>query len=107
MAQSTYLTMTAEHLGQDATETDLRAFKDACERVMQSRDHDRDAESSTDFVWNDGRILFEADTCVYCERVVRDRTIVPNTYDAQEWHNLSLDHDEDCEWIVTRAHQLP
>lgn len=99
------MTTTIEHLGPNATEEDLRAYNEAVERVMMSREFDRDREAAEQYVWNNGRIQFEADTCLYCGRAVFDRTIVPDIGDTEAWSALSLEHDDDCEWIVTRAHQ--
>lgn len=106
MAQTDYQHMTIEHLGQDATEEDLLAFREACERVMASREFAGDADAATDYVWNNGRIQFEADTCIYCQRAVHDRTVVPAADDDETWSALSLEHDDDCEWVWTRAHRV-
>lgn len=98
------MTTTIEHLGPEATENDLRAYNDAVERVMDSREFDRDREAAEQYVWNNGRIQFDAATCLYCNRAVHDQTIVPTPDDDETWSALSLEHDDDCEWITTRAH---
>jgi hypothetical protein len=55
MSESTYRTMTVEHLGPEATHADLERFKAVCETVH--RRHPRwDDETVTDYVWNDGDI---------------------------------------------------
>lgn len=100
------MTTTIEHLGPNATEEDLRAYNEAVERVMMSREFDRNREAAEQYVWNNGRIQFDADICLYCERAVHDRTIVPDIDDTYTWSALGLEHDDDCEWIITRAHRV-
>jgi hypothetical protein len=56
MSDITYHDMTVEHLG-DATEDDLRQFREACAAVEEILD---DALAATDYVWNDGVIRFDA-----------------------------------------------
>ena len=103
--ETTYHTMTTEHLGSDATEEDLDAFVAACERVAQSREfRGRDA-LVTDFVWNHGSIRFNAGVCDYCERAILDTTCVPGVADDAAWDLIAIEHDADCEWVATRAHR--
>jgi ferredoxin len=101
--ESTFRTMTVEHLGSEATAGDLTSFVRACENVLRSSDFDRDDEAATDFVWNHGEIRFDADTCSYCERAIADNTVVPACDDDAGWGELAPSHADDCEWITTRA----
>jgi len=101
---STLAMTTVEHLGKDATERDLSEYKAAVERIMESREFDRDEEGAIEYVWHNGSIQFNAATCLYCQRAVFDQTIIPAADDDQLWGDLSLEHDDDCEWISTRAH---
>jgi hypothetical protein len=102
--ETTYTNMTVEHLGQGATEADLVEFTAACDRINAAF---RTEAEATDYVWNNGSILFDADLCAYCHSIVADRTIVPDAGDDEGWAALSADHEADCEWFVTRAHWLP
>lgn len=106
MNETTFREMTIEQLGDTATNDDLNDFREACERVMASTEYDRDEQGATDYVWNSGAIRFEADTCLYCNRAVADRTIVPAGIDAENWAFLEAEHEADCEWFTTRAHRL-
>ena len=58
--------MTIEHLGQDATEDDLRAFRLA---VSYSAD---DEQTASDYYWNNGdwvpRVAIAVDVCIDCGR---------------------------------------
>lgn len=103
MSDSTYTTMTAEYLGQDATEEDLADFKAACRRVTGFQ---LDEAEATEYIWNNGRIRFNADICAYCESVTPDGTIVPAADDDELWALIAPEHDANCEWVATRAHRL-
>ena len=43
--------------------------------------------------------------CVYCghETYITD---VPAYDDDEAWADIALEHAEDCEWVLTRAHQI-
>ena len=104
---TTYENMTTEHLGEGATDQDLRDFQTACREVLPA--FDNDAEAATDWVWNSGDFAerLNAGTCIYCDSLVADRTIVPPADDAEAWLALGqAEHWSNCEWIVTRAHRL-
>lgn len=61
---------------------------------------------ATDYVWNNGAVRFHAGACIYCERVQADVTIVPAASDADGWAEMAPQHEDDCEWLATRAHNL-
>lgn len=105
--QSTYRTMTVEHLGQDAQPNDLYAFREACEAVLPAFEGREDF--ATDYIWNNGAWTerLSAGACIYCTDLVADRTLVPPVADDEAWAVLAPGHAEDCEWIATRAHRLP
>jgi hypothetical protein len=49
--------------------------------------------------------------CAYCQYLVEDnpeavKDTVPPTDDEEGWKHLADEHAENCEWILTRAHQL-
>jgi len=44
--------------------------------------------------------------CLYCFAEVADHEPIPAVDDDEGWYALALDHTEQCEWILTRAHQL-
>jgi len=46
--------------------------------------------------------------CHYCRReLTADQDApVPAVGDDEAWEDLAEEHDEDCEWILTRAHNL-
>lgn len=48
----------------------------------------------------------EKETCAYCNAEDCDQ-IVPPTSDTEAWDTLAVQHADDCEWILTRAHRLP
>jgi hypothetical protein len=58
MTETTFRTMTIEHLGQDATDADLVAFRAACFAVLPAFEYDE--EAATWYVWNDGDIRWAA-----------------------------------------------
>lgn len=107
MAESTFRTMTVEHLGQDAAPADLSIFRDACEAVLPA--FDGNEEQATDYIWNNGAWTerLNAGACIYCEKLVSDRTVTPRPSDDETWAELAPEHEADCEWILTRAHWLP
>lgn len=43
--------------------------------------------------------------CAYCGRSIpaEDEELVPAVDDDDEWQRLAVDHDPDCEWIVSRS----
>ena len=45
--------------------------------------------------------------CLYCGKNLRvtDDQTVPGVDDDDSWEDLAKDHETDCEWIATRAHQ--
>lgn len=48
--------------------------------------------------------------CAYCNAEIvgdPDTTPVPAVDDDEAWEELACQHAADCEWIETRAHQLP
>lgn len=104
--ETTYNTMTIEHLGSDATEEELAAFVAACERVAQSREFRGHDDYATDFVWNRGSIRFNAGVCAYCDCAVLDETSVPDVADGAAWDLHAIEHDATCEWVATRAHRV-
>ena len=59
ITESTYENMTVEHLGSDATEGDLEAFQEQCERVLPR--FNGDTQVATDYVWNNGDIRWTFD----------------------------------------------
>lgn len=97
---SSYLDMTLEHIGPGASEEDLQAFKEACEAVLPAFG---DVVEATDFVWNNGRIQFDADRCAYCGRPLPDGTLVPAEWEEDMWEELAPQHESDCAWVTTRA----
>jgi len=97
--------LTPEFLGPEAAEEDLEAYRDAVQAVMQSTDFDRNEEAAGEYVWNDGRIRFNSGACLYCGRAVEDIALVPPVGDDDEWDALSTHHEDDCEWVTTRAHR--
>jgi hypothetical protein len=44
--------------------------------------------------------------CIYCDRLVPFEDDVPELTDLAEWQRRGSFHDEECEWIATRAHQI-
>lgn len=44
-------------------------------------------------------------TCAYCGRSIpaEDEELVPAVDDDDEWGRLAVDHDADCEWVVSRS----
>lgn len=103
MNESTFRNITIEHLGSDATEGDLADFVAACERVEAALGSEEDA---TEFVWNNGSIRFNADTCIYCDQPIPDCTIVPAIDDDDAWEAEREWHYGPCEWVESRAHRL-
>lgn len=104
--ESTFRTMTTEHLGPTADEHDLADFRAACERILPAVAIAYNEADATEYVWNNGSVRFEADICAYCEQLVADRTVVPEPADDDTWETLSREHYDGCEWIATRAHRL-
>jgi hypothetical protein len=43
--------------------------------------------------------------CIYCDRPVYTET-APAYDDEEAWADIALEHAEDCEWVLTRAHQV-
>lgn len=45
-------------------------------------------------------------TCVYCGVALEVNKVyfVPHEWDDQAWNAIAPDHAEDCEWVMTRAH---
>jgi hypothetical protein len=43
--------------------------------------------------------------CIYCDRPVYTET-APAYGDDDTWADIALEHADDCEWVLTRAHQL-
>lgn len=50
-----------------------------------------------------GREVVECDSC---GASVWEPHICPDIYDDQMWEMMALEHEEDCEWIMTRAFRL-
>ena len=48
--------------------------------------------------------IIDEHACVYCGRIVERIDAVP-VDDDEAWANLVPEHDPDCEWALTRAHQ--
>ena len=47
--------------------------------------------------------------CAYCDRDIPYRNPElgqPSDSDDEAWDELAENHDEDCEWVCTRAHQV-
>lgn len=55
--EATYLTMTIEHLGQDADDEDLAEFQAICRDLRDLFESD---QAVTDYVWNNGNIRWSA-----------------------------------------------
>ena len=51
---------------------------------------------------------FEPTECVYCDAAVTADTDAPVPANAADtaWAELASEHNEDCEWIATRAHRV-
>jgi hypothetical protein len=43
--------------------------------------------------------------CIYCGHEIYI-TNVPKYDDDESWADIALEHAKDCEWILTRAHQI-
>lgn len=105
--------LTLEHLGDAATEDDLFRFKNTCLCVLPAFDSEDDPEQAAiDYVWNDGRIRWDADSCIYCNGPIPappmyPPPLPPDVTDVVSWAELAEVHRPGCEWIVTRAHRLP
>lgn len=48
----------------------------------------------------------EIKRCVYCGSTIKDETIVPSLGDDVLWKIVATEHQSDCEWIQTRAHNI-
>lgn len=44
--------------------------------------------------------------CIYCSAFECSND-VPDVDDEEQWDALADEHDDDCEWVLTRAHQRP
>jgi hypothetical protein len=49
-----------------------------------------------------GRRVIE---CAYCSREHALPESLPDADDGKAWSELAVEHDDDCEWIATRAHR--
>ena len=96
--------LTPEFLGQDATDGDLASYRAAVRRVQDSPRYAHE-EDAAEFVWNNGSIRFDAGVCAYCEAAVSDYETIPGRDDDESWEELAPEHENDCEWITTRAHR--
>ena len=47
----------------------------------------------------------EDDECLYCYALVT-QFLAPAVDDDEMWACMAPEHDEECEWIATRAHRL-
>lgn len=73
-----------------------------------------DTDEAIDRIHRLADALWESDIwdavspCVYCTSYVchADNEPVPALDDDEEWERMAADHDADCEWIATRAHQI-
>jgi hypothetical protein len=97
--------MTVEHLGNEATESDLTEFVEAVDRV---RDGFATEAEAIDYVWNDGEwtTRLMAGFCAYCGKLVEHGVEVPSANDDEAWELITAEHAADCEWVTTRAHRL-
>ncbi len=43
--------------------------------------------------------------CLYCRCQIENADTVPAINDDEAWEKLAVDHADDCEWILTRAHR--
>lgn len=67
--------------------------------VVTSEDWRQDMNASTREAWD------ERTECAYCGHMVREHEAPPVT-DNETWDDIAPDHDEQCEWVVTRAHRI-
>lgn len=103
---TSYKDMTIEHLGSEATETDLAAFRYACREYQAAHPDATDLEA-TDAIWNNGRIQWIWTECAYCNADIPDAGgFVPDVDDDPEWTALEHLHADGCEWVETRAHRV-
>lgn len=56
-----------------------------------------------DGVYYAGELIADR-ACAYCDYGL-EMGEVPNVDEDEEWTRLALWHDDDCEWIKTRAHR--
>lgn len=65
-----------------------------------------DVENIISKIFNEGNFWPELKGyCIYCDNLVYNET-APHYDEDEKWNDLALEHEEDCEWILTRAHQL-
>jgi len=76
----------------DATEDHALIFRDDESRNLLGDLGDWDVE--------------EVEECAYCGAWVSPYGRVPDQDDDDAWRRLGIRHEDDCEWISTRAHQL-
>jgi len=90
----------------DATKDDLRAFQEACERVLPTFGFDQQA--ATEYIWHDGDYAsrLTAGLCTYCGTLVDDVVSAPALEDDEAWAATAQTHKADCEWVMTRAHRV-
>jgi hypothetical protein len=43
--------------------------------------------------------------CLYCGSDCTNEC--PPADDGEAWANLAVEHDDSCEWVLTRAHRRP
>ena len=105
--QNTARLMTIEHLGGEATEADLRAFREAVLRY-QCEECGRGEWAATELVWGQGDYLQRegGGHCQYCHQDSLVGSVVPGVEDDQWWALLAKDHRDDCEWVNTRAFRI-
>jgi hypothetical protein len=103
---TTLHTLTVEHLGPAATDTDLHEFRLTIDRILPAFGYDE--ESAIDWLWGDGdyQPRINAAACAYCGALVLNGIEVPASDDDAAWAKLATEHAAGCEWIVTRAHRL-
>lgn len=97
--------ITTDHLGQVATDEDVRAFQETCWRIRPAFGTDDEA---IDWLYGDGDYMprLQAGICAYCNTLVTHDRDVPASDDNEAWAHIAEQHDVDCEWVVTRAHRL-
>lgn len=50
--------------------------------------------------------MSEKERCTYCEREVDHGDEVPDGADDERWDEIAEQHEEWCDWILSRAHRI-